>query len=82
MKTNFNLLFYLKKQKAYVSGTMPVYMRITVNGKRSEVSAGRDCEPSGWNNHSGRGIGTKSEVRVEIPGPLTTSFRVCIKWIP
>lgn len=32
MKTNFNLLFYLKKQKAYVSGTMPVYMRITVNG--------------------------------------------------
>ena len=63
MKTNFNLLFYLKKQKAYVSGTMPVYMRITVNGKRSEVSAGRDCEPSGWNNHSGRGIGTKSEVR-------------------
>lgn len=63
MKTNFNLLFYLKKQKAYISGNMPVYMRITVNGKRSEVSAGRDCEPSGWNNQSGRGIGTKSEVR-------------------
>ena len=52
-KTNFNLLFYLKKQKAYVSGNMPVYMRITVNGKRSEVYAGRDCEPSGWNSHAG-----------------------------
>ena len=63
MKTNFNLLFYLKKQKAYVSGNMPIYMRITVNGKRSEVSTGRDCEPSGWNSHSGRVIGTKSEVR-------------------
>ena len=63
MKTNFSLLFYLKKQKVYVSGPMPVYMRITVNGKRSEVSAGRDCEPSGWNNQAGRGIGTKSETR-------------------
>jgi site-specific recombinase XerD len=42
---------------------MPVYMRITVNGKRSEVSAGRNCEPSGWNNQAGRGIGTKSETK-------------------
>jgi site-specific recombinase XerD len=63
MKTNFSLLFYLKKQKVYVSGPMPVYMRITVNGKRSEVSAGRNCEPSGWNNQAGRGIGTKSETK-------------------
>ncbi|MDB5125275.1 MAG: integrase family protein [Mucilaginibacter sp.] len=63
MKTNFSLLFYLKKQKVYASGPMPVYMRITVNGKRAEVSAGRDCEPSGWNSHAGRGIGTKSETR-------------------
>src|SRR5476651_2440324 len=63
MKTNFNLLFYLKKQKVYASGPMPVYMRITVNGKRAEVSAGRDCEPSVWNNQAGRGIGTKSETR-------------------
>jgi site-specific recombinase XerD len=63
MKTNFSLLFYLKKQKVYASGPIPVYMRITVNGKRVEVSAGRDCEPSGWNSHTGRGIGTKSETR-------------------
>jgi site-specific recombinase XerD len=63
MKTNFSLLFYLKKQKVYASGPMPVYMRITVNGKRVEVSTGRDCEPSGWNSHAGRGIGTKSETR-------------------
>ena len=63
MKTNFSLLFYLKKQKVYASGPMPIYMRITVNGKRAEVSAGRDCEPSGWNSHAGRGIGTKSETR-------------------
>ena len=63
MKTNFSLLFYLKKQKVYASGPMPIYMRITVNGKRAEVSAGRDGEPSGWNSQAGRGIGTKSETR-------------------
>jgi site-specific recombinase XerD len=63
MKTNFSLLFYLKKQKIYTSGPKPVYMRITVNGKRAEVSAGRDCDPSVWNSHAGRGIGTKSETR-------------------
>ena len=63
MTTNFSLLFYLKQQKIYTSGPKPIYMRITVNGKRAEVSAGRDCEPSVWNSHAGRGIGTKSETR-------------------
>jgi site-specific recombinase XerD len=63
MKTNFNLLFYLKKQKVYTSGPQPVYMRITVNGKRVELSAGRECDPAVWNSHAGRGIGTKSEIR-------------------
>lgn len=35
MKTNFSLLFYLKKQKNYVSGNVPIYMRITVEGNRA-----------------------------------------------
>ena len=63
MTTNFSLLFYLKQQKIYTSGPKPIYMRITVNGKRAEVSAGRDCKPSVWNSHAGRAIGTKSETR-------------------
>ncbi len=63
MNTNFSLLFYLKKQKNYKSGPMAIYMRITANGKRSEVSAGRECDPAKWNSHAGRAIGTKEEVR-------------------
>jgi len=31
MKTNFSLLFYLKRQKNYKTGPAPIYMRITVN---------------------------------------------------
>ncbi|MGV8880232.1 MAG: Arm DNA-binding domain-containing protein [Sphingobacteriaceae bacterium] len=46
MKTNFSLLFYLKKPKNYQNGPVPVYMHITVAGKRSEIATTRDCEPS------------------------------------
>ena len=63
MKTNFSLLFYLKKQKNYKSGPATIYMRITVNGKRSENSTGRECEPSRWNAHAGRANGTKEVTR-------------------
>ena len=38
-------------------------MRITVNCKRAEISTGRDCEPTRWNSHAGRCIGTKEEAR-------------------
>ena len=57
---NFTLLFYLKKLSNYVSGKLPVYMRISVNGSRSEMSMGRDCEPEKWNNISCRRTGTDS----------------------
>ena len=42
---------------------MPIYMRITVNGKRADMSAGRDCDPAKWNSRAGRAIGTKEEVK-------------------
>jgi site-specific recombinase XerD len=64
MKTNFNLLFYLKKQKTWNKGPIPIYIRITVNGRRSELSAGRSCEISRWNSDAGRCIGTKEESRM------------------
>ena len=63
MKTNFSLLFYMKKPKNYKEGAAPIYLRITVNGKRSEVSAGRSCLPSLWNAGSGRCDGKKNEIK-------------------
>jgi len=44
MKTNFSMLFYLKKQKNYASGLAPVYLRITVVAQRAEVTTNRECE--------------------------------------
>ena len=63
MKTNFSLLFYLKKPKNHKSGVVPIYLRITVNGKRAETSTGRECEPTLWNSTAGRFKGTKEEIK-------------------
>ena len=63
MRTNVNLLFYLKKPKNYQTGIMPVYLRFTVDGKRSEAATGRKCDPARWNSKSGRAVGTKEETR-------------------
>ncbi|QEM03789.1 site-specific integrase [Mucilaginibacter rubeus] len=63
MKTNFSLLFYLKKPKNYNEGPIPVYLRITVNGKRAETTTSRTCEPTQWNSNAGRLKGTKESVR-------------------
>lgn len=64
MLTNFQALFYLKKPKNYSSGSMPIYLRISVNGKRTEISVGKTCSPTSWNSHSCRCKGTKEEIRL------------------
>jgi site-specific recombinase XerD len=63
MKTNFSLLFYLKKPKNFTEGLMPIYIRITVDGQRVEFTAGRECNPKIWNVEAGRAKGTKEEVK-------------------
>jgi hypothetical protein len=63
MKTNFSLLFYLKKPKNYQNGDVPIYLRITVNGERAETTTNRQCKPDRWNSISGRFKGTKEEVK-------------------
>jgi hypothetical protein len=63
MKSNFHLLFYLRKQKNYKDGPIAIYMRITVDGKRAEMSTGRECDPVKWSSQAGRGIGAKEEIK-------------------
>jgi len=57
------MLFYMKRQKNYQSGEAPIYLRITVAGKRTEISTGYKCLPNRWNVKSGRQIGTKEDVK-------------------
>ncbi len=45
-------LFYLSKKRTNKKGTAPVYCRITVNGRRSEVSTGIFVLPENWQTES------------------------------
>lgn len=64
MRTNINLLFYLKKRSNYKSGPVAIYLRFTVEGQRAEASTGKTCEPLRWNAQAGRAHGTKEDVRI------------------
>ena len=63
MQSNFSSLFYLKKPKSYVSGPLPISLRITVNGQRTEMSVGKDCLPEKWNSKAGLALGTKDDIK-------------------
>ncbi len=60
----FNLLFRLKKPSGYVKGPQPIYLRITVDGDRAELSTQRECEPAKWNKVIGRAMGTKEDSKI------------------
>lgn len=64
MSKTFGLLFYLKKPKNYQKGSLPIYLRLTVDGKRVEISTKRMCaDPQKWNTSAGRMNGNKEAVK-------------------
>jgi len=59
----FSLLFFLKKSRNNSSSEAAIYMRITIDQQRAEVSTKRVCDPKRWNSHTGRVTGTKEDAR-------------------
>ena len=57
----FSLLFRLKKPANYEKGNMPIYLRITLDSQRTELSINRDFDPQRWNKKLGRAIGSKED---------------------
>ncbi|AMR32527.1 integrase [Mucilaginibacter sp. PAMC 26640] len=58
----FGVAFYLKKQKTTQAGKSPIYARITVNGKRIEISVKRSIEENNWNATKGMAKGSREEM--------------------
>lgn len=46
MKYNLNVLFVLRKAKLDNKGLAPIYLRISVNSKRAELTTSRRIDPS------------------------------------
>ena len=60
MNQSFNLLFYVKKTKINSQGEAPIYLRITIDGRVTEISVKRTAKPQLWNS-AGQKLNGNSE---------------------
>lgn len=60
-RATFTTLFFIKKSKLLKDETAPVYMRVTVNGKRSEISIKRSVKPHLWDTTRNKVKGNAKE---------------------
>jgi integrase len=61
MNHSFSQLFYLKGKHFEKDVKVPIYLRLTVNGQRSELSVSRKVDPQKWNARTGKMKGTNLE---------------------
>ncbi|AOW20171.1 site-specific integrase [Urechidicola croceus] len=61
MKNSFSFIFYIKRSKADKNGKANIYLRITVNGKRAELSILRKADINKWLPSAGKLKGNSSE---------------------
>ena len=61
--TKIHILYYIRKSKTRSNGTIPIYCRITVSGKRAEFSLNRAVEENRWNKSGMCLKGTKEDAR-------------------
>ena len=63
MKKTCNQNFIIRRVKQKSRATTLVYVRITVDGARTEVSLQRECDPDRWDPDKGRLSGKTEEVK-------------------
>ncbi|WP_299702732.1 site-specific integrase [uncultured Pontibacter sp.] len=63
MNTKISILFYGKKAKTTTDNLLPIYLRVTINGKRFEASTHRYIAPGKWSVEAGRVKGSTEEAR-------------------
>lgn len=84
MANTFQHIFFLKKPKNYLKGSLPVYLRITVSGKRSEISINKMADPDKWQTNPGRMKGRSEMVKdfnlflLSIENKLYDAYRALI----
>jgi hypothetical protein len=59
----FQLALLFEEVKKLSKRPVAIYMRITADGKRSEITTGRSCEPEKWIVATGRINGKKEDAR-------------------
>jgi site-specific recombinase XerD len=59
----FKILFFVKRTKPLKDGSLPIFVRITINGERSEFSLQMSVPEQLWDNQKGRAKGNAKQSR-------------------
>ncbi|MBB3186402.1 Arm DNA-binding domain-containing protein [Microbacter margulisiae] len=63
MNAKLSILFYAKRAKTTTEGLIPIYLRVTVDGERIELSTKRYTHPDKWSVEGNRMKGTTAEAK-------------------
>ena len=61
MSTSYQLSFYLRKSRTNKTSESDIYLRISVNNKRSALSINRKVDPRKWHPKSEKMMGKSVE---------------------
>ena len=61
MRSTFKVLFFLKRDKQKKDGSVPVYCRITIDGKEARFGMKKNINPKLWNVKEGKAMGKSAE---------------------
>jgi hypothetical protein len=61
-QNTFGMFFFIKKNRKDKEGKAPIYVRITLNGKRSDMALKHNISEINWNSKRGIAKGTKPEI--------------------
>jgi hypothetical protein len=64
MKNKIVKHFYVKEARKDSKGLVPIYLRITVNGERAEISTDRKINPGNWDKVAERVTGRSEPARI------------------
>ena len=63
MDTKISILFYGRKAKTTRDNLLPIYLRVTLQGQRLELSTHRYVLPARWSAEAGKVKGSSAEAR-------------------
>lgn len=63
MKTKITLHFYAKSTKMNINGNLPIYVRLTINGERTEFSSKKFIDKAKWSPELAKMKGNTEEAR-------------------
>src|SRR5688572_1009043 len=63
MSDMIKVLFYVRKSKSNSDGLAPIYLRVTVNGKRFEAAIARFVNTHDWSQKNGRSNGNTKQLK-------------------